>query len=191
MNIVDIRQVQDALDLLGYGPINNDGISGPATQKATKKFQRQEGLSDDGIPGPLTKDKLLEAVTAGRRYKPPGKTGTFWDDIKYFTRKEPYIACSCGRCGGFPVEPTEELMRLADRVREQAGTAMIPSSTIRCKQHNAEVGGVRNSRHLLGKAMDFRIQGWSSAKTLALVRRQSGVRYTYAIDNTYVHMDVE
>lgn len=193
MNIVDVRQVQDALDLLGYGPINNDGISGPATRRATKKFQRQEGLSDDGIPGPLTKAKLLEAVAAGRVYKPreTSKIGTFWDDIKYFTRNEPYIACSCGRCGGFPVEPTEELMRLADRVREQAGTAMIPSSTVRCKQHNAEVGGVSNSRHLLGKAMDFRIQGWSSAKTLALVKKQSGVRYTYAIDNTYVHMDVE
>lgn len=198
MNIVDIRQVQDALDLLGYGPIDNDGLSGPATRKATKKFQRQEGLPDDGIPGPLTKDKLLEAVTAGRRYKPPktpdkppDKTGTFWDDIKYFTRDEPYIACSCGRCGGFPVEPTEKLMRLADRVREQAGTAMIPSSTVRCKQHNAEVGGVRNSRHLLGKAMDFHLKGWTSTQTLALVRKQSGVHYAYAIDNTYVHMDVD
>lgn len=198
MNIMDIRQIQDALDLLGYGPIDNDGVFGPATRKATKKFQQQEGLSDDGIPGPLTKDKLLEAVTDGRVYKPqkttskpPGKTGTFWDAIKYFTRDEPYIACSCGRCGGFPVEPTEEIMRLADRVREQAGTIMIPSSTVRCKQHNAEVGGVRNSRHLLGKAMDFRIQGWSSAETLALVKEQSGVHYAYAIDNTYVHMDVE
>lgn len=65
------RQIQDSLDLLGYGPISNDGALGPATQKAVRAFQRQEGLSDDGIPGPLTEAKLREAVAAGRVYKPP------------------------------------------------------------------------------------------------------------------------
>lgn len=185
-----IKQIQNLLDYLGYSPGTIDGANGPNTQKAIMAFQRAEGLMVDGIAGANTQSKLLEAVAAGRVYKPPDKIGTFWDDIKYFTRNEPYISCPCGRCGGFPVEPTERLMRLADRVREQAGTAMIPSSTVRCKQHNAEVGGVSNSRHLLGKAMDFRIQGWSSAETLALVKSQSDVYYTYAIDDTYVHMDI-
>lgn len=194
-----ILDAQLLLKYLKYSPGTIDGVDGPNTQDAVKTFQKQEDIGVDGIVGEQTSAQLKDAVFHDRFYqpsktptvKPSSDTGTFWDDIKYFTRNEPYIACSCGRCGGFPVEPTEELMRLADRVREQAGTAMIPSSTVRCKQHNAEVGGVSNSRHLLGKAMDFRIQGWSSAKTLALVKKQSGVRYTYAIDNTYVHMDVE
>lgn len=193
-----IKQIQCLLEYLGYEPGAIDGANGPNTRDAVMAFQRVEGLAVDGIAGANTQAKLLEAVAQGRFYapqepqsKPTDKIGTFWDDIKYFTRNEPYIACSCGRCGGFPVEPTEGLMRLADRVREQAGTAMIPSSTVRCKQHNAEVGGVSNSRHLLGKAMDFRIQGWSSAETLALVKSQSGIHYTYAIDDTYVHMDID
>lgn len=195
--IVDIRQIQDALDLLGYGPIDNDGIFGPATRKATKKFQQQEGLSDDGIPGPLTKDKLLEAVTAGRVYKsqkttskPTGKTGTFWDEIRYFTREE--FRCQCGGkyCNGFPAEPQELLLRQADTLRKMVGPMRL-SSGLRCKTHNAEVGGVSNSRHLSGKAMDFCVTGKTSAQLLAEIKKLPKIRYAYAINANYVHMDIE
>lgn len=190
-------QIQLLLIYLGYNPGNPDGILGKQTEAAIRAFQATEKLDQDGIAGKNTQQMLKDAVY-NDRFKPVDKpsqvvpeTGTWWDDIKYFSKNEPYIACSCGRCGGFPVEPMEKLMRLADKVREQAGTAMIPSSTVRCSKHNAEVGGVSNSRHLLGKAMDFRILGWSSEKTLSLVKKQSGVRYAYAINNTYVHMDIE
>ena len=54
----------------------------------------------------------------------------------------------------------------------------------------AAVGGVANSRHLAGCAMDFSLRGWSAERTLALVRQQKEVRYAYAIDGTHVHMDV-
>ena len=83
-------------------------------------------------------------------------------------------------------------MRLADRVREQAGVPMSPSSTIRCQAHNDELrGSARNSRHLSGRAMDFSLRGWTSAQALALVKQQAGVHYAYAIDSSYVHMDVD
>lgn len=191
-----IRQVQLLLSFLGYDPGAPDGIDGEKTQSAVRLFQAREGLREDGIAGSKTQEKLLEAVVQGRMYpstepKAENGTGDFWKDIRYFSRNEPYIACSCGRCGGFPVEPDEKLMRLADRVRQQAGTAMIPSSTVRCRAHNAEVGGVANSRHLVGKAMDFSIRGWTAERTLALVRQQKEVRYAYAIDGTHVHMDIE
>lgn len=191
-----IRQVQLLLSFLGYDAGAPDGIDGEKTQSAVRLFQAQEGLREDGIAGSKTQERLLDAVAQGRMYtrtepKAENGTGDFWKDIRYFSRNEPYIACSCGSCGGFPVEPDEKLMRLADRVRQQAGAAMIPSSTVRCGAHNAEVGGVANSRHLAGKAMDFSIRGWTAERTLALVRQQKEVRYAYAIDGTHVHMDVE
>lgn len=191
-----IRQVQLLLSFLGYEPGASDGIDGEKTQSAVRLFQAREGLREDGIAGSKTQERLLDAVAQGRmdtRTEPKAENGTgdFWKDIRYFSRNEPYIACSCGRCGGFPVEPTEKLMRLADRVRQQAGAAMLPSSTVRCRAHNAEVGGVANSRHLAGKAMDFSVRGWTAERTLALVRQQKEVRYAYAIDGTHVHMDVE
>lgn len=193
------KQIQLLLTYLEYDPGPIDGLDGANTRDAIKAFQRAEELGVDGIAGSKTQTALKDAVWQDRFAKdntvpssgqPPDKTGTFWDSIKYFTRDEPYIACSCGKCGGFPVEPAEKLMRLADAVREAAGKPMIPTSTVRCKTHNAEVGGVWNSRHLLGHAMDFRIPGLSAAEVLCIVRQQKNVVYCYAIDAQHVHMDI-
>ena len=194
---MDTRQIQALLTYLGYDPGDVDGIPGKNTRRAVLAFQAQEGLTADGSPGPITQAALLDAVAAGRFRMEDAPTqdehtGTWWDDIKYFCRDEPGIACPCGRCGGFPVEPTEKLMRLADKVREAAGAPMFPSSTVRCQAHNDELSGsAKNSRHLSGRAMDFCIRGWGAARTLALVKQQPEVRYAYAIDANYVHMDVE
>ena len=193
---MDTRQIQALLVYLGYDPGEVDGLPGKNTRRAVLGFQAQEGLTADGSPGPLTQAALLEAVACGRcRQAQASGAQTvpeWWADIRYFKRTDSGIACPCGRCGGFPVEPTERLMRLADRVREAAGAPMCPSSTVRCQAHNDELSGsVPNSRHLSGKAMDFCIRGWGADRTLALVRQQPEVRYAYAIDNRYVHMDVE
>lgn len=194
-----IKQQQLLLAYLGYDPGTIDGVDGKNTQAAVRRFQTQEYLTVDGIAGEQTQIRLKDAVWQDRFAKdntvpssgqPPDKTGTFWDDIKYFTRDEPYIACPCGRCGGFPVEPAEKLMRLADAVREAAGKPMVPTSTVRCDAHNAEVGGVATSWHRLGHAMDFVIPGMTANQILTIVRRQKNVVYCYAINDRAVHMDI-
>lgn len=200
---MNILQVQCLLAYLGYEPGVIDGANGPNTRDAVTAFQGDfGGLTVDGIAGDATEKALRHAVAYGMPERKQesadgaastgasGGTGTFWDNIKYFKRSDPYIGCSCGRCGGFPVEPAEKLMRLADAVREAAGKPMIPTSTVRCKTHNAEVGGVWNSRHLLGHAMDFHIPGMSANEVLSIVRRQKNVVYCYAIDAQHVHMDI-
>jgi uncharacterized protein YcbK (DUF882 family) len=53
------------------------------------------------------------------------------------------------------------------------------------------VGGVADSRHLTGKAMDFRVSGQTAAQVLEYVWSLPEVRYAYDIDGTYIHMDVE
>lgn len=194
---MNIRQIQNLLDYLGYAPGPIDGANGPNTRDAVTAFQRAEGLAVDGIAGANTQGKLLEAVAAGRVYKPqettskpPGKTGTFWDEIRYFTREE--FRCQCGGkyCNGFPAEPQELLLRQADTLRKTVGPMRL-SSGLRCKTHNAEVGGVSNSRHLSGKAMDFCVTGKTSAQLLAEIKKLPKIRYAYAINANYVHMDIE
>lgn len=193
-------QIQALLTYLGYEPGEVDGLHGKNTRRAVLAFQAQEGLSQDGSPGPLTQAALLEAVANGRfraedAQTPEKTTGTFWDHIRYWTREE--FRCRCGEyhapyCNGFPVEPDQTLVELADDVREHFGQPGIRSSGIRCKQHNADQkNSAANSRHLYGKALDFRIQGKTSGDVLAYVQTLPGVHYAYAIDERYVHMDVE
>ena len=179
---------------MGYDPGEVDGIPGKNTRRAVLEFQAAEGLASDGSPGPLTQAALLDAVSEGRfraedAKNPEESTGTWWDEIRYFSREE--FRCPCGRCGGFPVEPDETLVRLADRVREHFGSPANVSSGVRCQAHNDELpGSAKNSYHLRGKAMDFAVRGVSGSKLLAYVKTQQ-VHYAYQISGSdYVHMDV-
>ncbi len=153
------RQVQNLLDYLGYPVGTPDGITGSQTRQAVKLFQAAEGLKADGDPGQDTQTALLAAVAAGRMYTPAkvenAETGTFWDEISYFRRAE--FRCQCGGkyCNGFPAEMAEETVRLADEIRRRAGVPLNVNSGVRCKQHNADVGGVSNSLHLTGQAIDL------------------------------------
>ena len=161
--------------------------AGPKTVATTKQYQMSVGLTADGIAGRLTRAKI-----AGTKVEDvPDNAGSFWDGIKYFDRSE--FGCHCGGkyCNGFPAEPREKLIVVADRVRETLGAPATVSSGVRCSRHNSAVGGVSNSRHLEGKAMDFSVRGKTSAQVLAVVQQQPEIRYAYAIDGSYVHMDIE
>lgn len=147
---------------------------------ATAAFQGDYGLEPDGIFGPLTKAKILSVICG---------ESDWWRGIRYFSRSE--FACKCGRfCDGFPAEPERKLVEIADDVRSHFGAETIVTSGVRCKTHNANVGGVSNSRHLSGKAMDFRVIGRTAADVLNYVNQKGGIRYAYAIDSAHVHMDV-
>lgn len=176
---MNVLQVQCLLDYLGYPVGAPDGITGSQTRQAVKLFQAAEGLTADGDPGQETQTALLAAVAAGRMYTPAkvenAKTGTFWDEIKYFQRAE--FRCQCGGkyCNGFPAEPVEETVRLADEIRRRAGVPLRINSGVRCKQHNADpnVDGVWNSLHLTGQAIDLApIGGDISAARLQEIAEQ-------------------
>ena len=188
---MNIKQKQCLLEYLGYynpensKAVNNiDVIWGGASKEATKRFQEDYGLEADGIFGSATERRILEVVKSGE------EPGINWDKVKYFTRDE--FKCPCPRCGGFPAEPSPKLVRVADRIREHFGKAAIVSSGVRCQAHNDELkNSVPNSRHVSGKAMDFKIRGKTAAQVLEYAWKQPEIRYAYNIDGTYIHMDVE
>lgn len=158
-----VLQIQHLLCYLGYDPGSCDGIQGANTQAAVKKFQADFGLTADGIPGEATQKMLTGAVagTAAKMEKPvpvpieAEKTGTFWDNIQFFTRAE--CRCKCGEryCNGYPAEMKEETMRMADEIRRRAGVPLNVNSALRCKQWNAHEGGVTTSLHQYGQAIDL------------------------------------
>lgn len=60
----DIATLQNSLKLLGYDPGRIDGQNGPATKAALRRYQTDEGLVADGIPGPMTWEQLDADVDA-------------------------------------------------------------------------------------------------------------------------------
>ena len=159
-----LKQKQSLLAYLGYydGPL--DGLWGEKSQWATEAFQRGYQLTVDGIFGAATEKRMLEVVASGEEpaQQPQaapetGEAADWWKNIRYFTRKE--FRCTCPRCGGFPVEPEETMVRVVDEIRHRTGVPVTivdsGGSGIRCPEHNAEVGGVANSEHLYGRAADL------------------------------------
>lgn len=187
-----IKKIQSAISTYGSQALVIDGLAGPKTMETTKKYQLIAGLVADGIAGELTRAKIsgTKVDESAKDINVPSTTGTFWDEILYFD--PPEFDCHCGGkyCNGRPKEMQEKLIRVADRVRGHFGAPMTVTSGVRCTRHNAAVGGVSNSRHLDGKAMDFSVRGKSSSQVLAYVQQQPEIRYAYAIDSGYVHMDI-
>ena len=174
-----IYQKQCLLGYLGYDPGPVDGQDGPRTQAARKRFREDYGVEDDRLP---------EAV-AGMLEKQ--KTGTFWDEIKWFTREE--FRCKCGGryCNGYPAQMQETVVRIADAAREHFGSPGHVVSGLRCEAWNAHEGGVSNSQHMYGEACDLRIDGVDAETLRQFVAAQPGHRYSYCINGTNVHFDME
>ena len=195
-DFITAKQRQLLLAYLGYYVGDIDGEWGTLSRTACKAFQTDfGGIAVDVFGGTETDEALKHAVSIGflKREKvvsESGTTGTFWDKIRYWTREE--FRCQCGGkyCNGFPAEPSQTLVELLDDVREHFGRPGHRSSGLRCKTWNAIQGGVDTSRHMSGKAMDFRIEGHTAAQVLAYVQQHPSTRYAYDIDGTYVHVDV-
>lgn len=192
------KQRQHLLAYLGYYKMNVDGDWASGSREACKAFQRDRNITVDGYGGPETDKQLRYAVYNDLEKPEPidedinvPTTGTFWDHIRYWSREE--FRCQCGGkyCNGFPAEPDQTLVELVDDIRHKAGRPGIPSSGLRCPTWNSIQGGVANSDHCKGKALDFSIEGMSGAQLLSLAQSDTRTRYAYIIDGSWVHVDVE
>lgn len=207
-----VEQKQCLLKYLNYYSGAVDGDWGKKSKEATEDFQNAEGLNSDGVFGDATLKAAISAVANGRFKKTTSTTntttttnktqtsGTYWDEIKYFTRDE--FRCPCGKCGGFPVEPKEALVRIVDEMRGAFGKAVIivppdghsGGSGVRCQKYNDSLSGsATNSRHIQGKAVDFSAPGVSAAIIEAYLNKllnAGKIRYWYKISSGSYHMDI-
>ena len=177
------KQIQCLLTYLGYDPGQIDGIDGKKTQAALEAFRADYGMGAEGLVAAV-------AGTASKVDKPQGQTGTFWDGIKYFKREE--FKCKCGGqfCNGYPAEMREAVVKIADAARSHFGKPAHVVSGLRCKEWNAHEGGAANSQHMDGEAIDLRIDGVSAGTLQHFVASQPGCRWSYCINSTNVHFDI-
>ena len=189
-----VKQIQNLLQYLGYYAGIPDGISGQLTRQAVERFQEDfGGIAVDGVPGRETQKALTRAVAHGIQSQ-KADTGTnadWWQEIEYFT--PPEVACQCGKyCDGYPYEMQPLTMQIVDRARKHFGKPIIIVSGLRCEQHNAAVGGVANSQHMFGEALDVNVPGESQQTVLSWFQSQPDVRYAYAISGSNnVHFDIQ
>lgn len=180
-----VKQKQCLLAYLGYDPGTIDGIYGRNTQAALDAFRADYGVGADGLVGAV-------AGTVAKLEKP--QTGDWWDSVKYFSRDEPNICCPCPRCAGKKEYPTEALIKTADSIREELGP-MVPSSVRRCQEHNDELSGsAKNSRHIIGKAMDFNCPKSTQAQIESCLARKKNageIRYWYRMSSGWYHFDID
>lgn len=191
-----IRQRQHLLAYLGYYVGTVDGDWGSGSRAACTAFQQDfGGIVVDGHGGTET-DKALKHAVAYDLFKvdisnEETTTGSFWDDIQYFKRDE--FRCKCGGkyCNGFPAEPKEQLVRIADQLRKNLGVPITIVSGLRCPTWNQIQGGVADSQHQYGEAADIYCSGISQLRVEAELDKIGGVRYHYAIaGSNNVHFDV-
>ena len=154
MTIIQKQAVLYRLELLPLTGV--DGIWGEESRAATAAMQRSLGLEPDGVWGIQTEAAVRRELGMEEKTE---TTGTWWDEIEFFTREE--FRCQCGGryCDGYPAEPQEEMVRSCDEIRRRLGVPVqivdAGGSGVRCARHNANVGGVANSLHLSGNAADL------------------------------------
>lgn len=207
MLTMTMKRLQMNLKYLGYYDGEIDGIKGEKTLNAIKQFQADKGLTVDGIAGQKTIDCIRSIIVADQQRFGVAVDGVAgeettnarlnycdnilsdWDDIKHFKKSE--FTCKCG-CGLNNIQL--EVVKIADEVREHFGSPAIVTSGTRCEKHNKEVGGVANSRHLLGKAIDCYVKNvsWNELiNYLKQLEKEGKIRYTYHISNSNCcHFDI-
>jgi hypothetical protein len=147
-----IPGLQVALKTKGFYRGAIDGIAGPLTARAVRRFQRSAGLVVDGVAGPLTRRKLgrLGHPLFGRRHLLlRGSVG--WDVacLEFFLRAKGFHP---GRVDGHFTDSTARAVRRYQRARHLgvdgiAGPKTVRAFGVRAVSHRpaARVSGKRST----------------------------------------------
>lgn len=103
--------------------------------------------------------------------------------------------CKCG-CE-MPEDVYLNVVKLANQLqtlRDVIGKPIKINSSYRCVEHNKKIKGSVNSQHILGKAADIKVKGYSTKNLASLIEEliygghilQGGL----GVYNTFVHYDI-
>ena len=105
-----------------------------------------------------------------------------WTKVRNF--KEHEFACKCG-CGYNAINP--QLVMALDMARKDSKVPFAITSGCRCKTHNVRVGGVDDSSHVKGFAVDIAVQG--SGHRMAVLKALMRYFDRIGIDKNFIHVD--
>jgi len=140
MSDVFVKAIQTRLNRLGFGPMVEDGLNGPATRLGVARFQLAYNLDNhltvDGQYGPFT----LAAM----------------DEVEKRGRISPNFALNEVRSKGDRTAYVHrDLLDALETLRSRVGRPLTLVSGWRDIQHNRRVGGATSSQHTYGDAPEL------------------------------------
>ena len=106
------------------------------------------------------------------------------EKVKYFKSSE--FVCKC--CGENQI--SSDLVYLLDKARNLAGIPFRINCGYRCKKHNKEVGGVEDSSHCKGLAVDISADGDVSRFRIVEALLNVGFKRVL-LYSTFIHCDID
>lgn len=110
---------------------------------------------------------------------------TFYNVKKHSKNFHPSeFRCNCGRCSGYPSYMKKLEIKHIQTIRDHYDRPMEITSGLRCPAENRAVGGLENSGHLKGYAVDFKMKGVTDSvpnrnKALSWIKRLPHHKFTY------------
>ena len=161
MALLSLEKRKEYFEYCGLGKYCKSNIL-----KMQKKYLLRK--SDwDGIYG-KDSDALLRHLRNCKKYA-----------SKNFTPQE--FRCGCGGryCCGYPTRMKAKELKHIQTIRTHFGKPMIITSGLRCDRYNAEVGGIPDSLHKSGYAVDFVFKGLTDS----LSGRKKVIKYAMKLKN--------
>jgi len=108
-----------------------------------------------------------------------------WSKVKHF--KESEFTCNCG-CGLNNIN--DDVVLMLDTAREWAHIPFKINSACRCEKHNKLVGGVTDSAHTKGLAVDISVRDDESR--LIIMRALLKICFKrLLLYDTFIHVDMD
>lgn len=108
-----------------------------------------------------------------------------WKYIRNFKKEE--FECKCG-CGLNNID--FELVNMLDNARWLAKLPFVINSPCRCQEYNKKVGGVENSSHCKGLAVDIACDNVFNRFNIVSSLLEVGFK-RILIYKTFIHVDID
>lgn len=105
--------------------------------------------------------------------------------MNYFKHEE--FECKCG-CGTNII--SQKLVDRLNLARHIAGVPFVINSGCRCENHNAEIGGSKTSSHLLGLAVDIKVNNDADRFLILNGLIKAGFA-RIGVAKTFIHADID
>lgn len=164
MSLLTVAERKTRFKFLELGEYNSANI---------KKFQKQAfpTLSKewDGVYGEKTDNALRHFYNVKKV-------------TKNFAPTE--FKCPCGRCTGYPTFMKQVELKHIQAIRDHYKVPVKITSGLRCEYENKRSGGINNSSHLKGYAVDFNAKGVTDSvqnrsKALKWIKSLPNHKFTY------------